>query len=158
MNSVYLEQLADKYNKYVIKKQGCWDWSGCKINGGYGSVRIGYPKIYAHRASWILFTRSEIPKGLFVLHKCDNPSCTNPKHLFLGTARDNNLDAISKGRHPTMGKSGEENHMSKLTKNQVLNIRDMVSRGIKHKEVAERYGISKSHVSTIAQHSCWRWL
>ena len=149
--------LKEKFEKKVIRQEGCWDWRGCKINGGYGSIRIGYPKFYAHRISWMIHY-GEIPNGLCVLHKCDNPPCTNPDHLFLGTIKDNNLDAISKNRHQTLGKSGEKNHMSKLTKKQVLCIRDMVSSGAKHKDVAERYGISRSHVSTIVQHTCWSWL
>jgi hypothetical protein len=153
------EELEERYNWYVIKAdQGCWEWFGHKHNYGYGQFRLKSRKyMYAHRASWIIHF-GEIPKGMHVLHKCDNPVCSNPDHLFLGTAKDNMLDAIKKRRHPTMGKSGEENHMSKLTKEQVLGIRKMVSSGFKHKPVAEKYGISVSHVSTIVQHTCWREL
>lgn len=155
MSQDYLINLEKKYNKYVIKQDGCWDWKGCKINGGYGSVRIGYPKIYAHRASWIL-TNGEIPKNMLVLHKCDNRSCTNPEHLFLGTTRDNVMDAVKKGRHPTIGKSGANNHMAKLTPEEVIDIREWVSKGFTGREIAERYGISASHVHTLAQRACWR--
>ena len=158
MDEIYLKKLTDKYNHYVMKKRGCWDWSGCKVNGGYGSVRIGYPKIYAHRVSWMIHNKSLIPNGLCVLHKCDNPSCTNPRHLFLGTLKDNNLDAISKGRHPTIGKAGKENHMTKLNSEEVLGIRDWIRKGFKHKDIAERYNISASHVSALGKHACRRAL
>lgn len=158
MNREYLKSISQKYKKYVIKQKGCWDWSGCKINGGYGSFRVGYPKIYAHRASWMIHNKQEIPKGLCVLHKCDNPSCTNPKHLFLGTQKDNNLDAIAKKRHPTFGKLGEENHRSKLKKEHILLIRKLAAEGLCQKEIAKRFDISYSHVSTIVQNTCWSWL
>lgn len=158
MDGIYLEKLTDKYNKYVIKKKGCWDWSGHKVNGGYGCIRIGYPKIYAHRVSWIIYNEKEIPTGMCVLHKCDNPSCTNPEHLFLGTPKDNILDAIKKGRHPTIGKSGINNHMAKLNPDKVNIIRSMIESGIKHMDISKVFNISKSHVSTIGKRACWRAL
>src|SRR5580692_5582206 len=76
---------------------GCWLWTGCKTNGSYGMFRYGGRRMGAHRAAFLIY-RSEIPAGLWVLHRCDIPSCVNPKHLFLGTPRDNTLDKISKGR------------------------------------------------------------
>lgn len=76
----------------------CWTWVGAINSNGYGQLNgpLGN-RIYAHRASYEMFI-GPIPKGLFVLHHCDNRKCINPSHLFIGTLKDNTQDAISKGR------------------------------------------------------------
>lgn len=99
--------LIDRFTeKYVIdEKTGCWNWTAAKNNAGYGMIHPGGPKknnVLAHRVSWRLF-KGAIPihesyHGMCVLHKCDNPGCVNPDHLFLGTNKDNVADCISKGR------------------------------------------------------------
>ena len=83
--------------KYYIAENGCWEWMGGRNRFGYGSFNIGRIT-FAHRASWILH-ESDIPSDMLVLHKCDNPGCVNPKHLFIGTNQDNTRDAVKKGRH-----------------------------------------------------------
>lgn len=81
---------------------GCWEWQGHRKKFGHGSFgRSGL----AHRHSWKLF-RGPTPNGLCVLHKCDNPPCVNPNHLFLGTIRDNNEDRSTKGRNGINGNAG----------------------------------------------------
>ena len=77
---------------------GCWIWKGSMTRGGYGHFVISGKHYRAHRAAWI-FTNGEIPKGLNVLHKCDNPPCVNPEHLFTGTLKDNAQDMLQKGRY-----------------------------------------------------------
>ncbi len=77
----------------------CWEWMGTKNRGGYGSFLHSYQvKKGAHQISWEIHY-GPIPSGLCVLHKCDNPGCVNPEHLFLGTKRDNTLDMVKKRRH-----------------------------------------------------------
>jgi hypothetical protein len=86
------------------KKSKCWEWYGVKDKRGYGQTGRNDKYIGAHRLSWTLY-RGEIPKGMHVLHRCDNPPCVNPDHLFLGTNSENQLDSVSKGRHPNTRKT-----------------------------------------------------
>ncbi len=92
--------VDERYLWHVIKRGGgqCWSWSGAKDSRGYGTLNggNGVPK-RAHRISWEIHF-GEIPAGLGVLHKCDNPECSNPDHLFLGTQKQNALDMSAKGR------------------------------------------------------------
>jgi hypothetical protein len=83
-----------------VDKRGpddCWNWKASRVKG-YGQIRISETEVIrAHRVAWE-YTRGPIPDGLFACHKCDNPSCCNPSHLFLGTAQDNADDKVAKGR------------------------------------------------------------
>src|SRR5437867_3583750 len=110
---------------------GCWVWLGMKDPGGrgqfpYGIFKIKNHRYKAHRVAWEL-AKGPIPKGLCVLHKCDNPPCVNPDHLFLGTKGDNFADARAKGR--LIALRGEEASMAKLTWKQVREIREKHASG-----------------------------
>jgi hypothetical protein len=82
----------------VHKTNSCWYWEGCKNPKGYGLLGPTRPERRAHRFSWMIHN-SVIPNGLQVCHTCDNPSCVNPEHLFLGTNYLNHLDKVNKKRH-----------------------------------------------------------
>lgn len=100
---------------------GCWLWIGGVASKGYGRFNIGNrEQVQAHRFSWELHY-GKIPDGLWALHRCDNPPCVNPEHLFLGTCRDNHQDMIQKGRKVTF--VGEEGSNVRLTENQIEAIR-----------------------------------
>jgi len=80
-----------------VTSTGCWEFQGYKDEKGYGKIRVGKRIRRAHRYSYEL-AKGPIPKGMYVCHKCDNPSCCNPDHLFLGTPKGNTQDMIRKDR------------------------------------------------------------
>lgn len=135
-------------------KDACWIWTGARRNGGYGNIRVNGKRLPASRLSWILHN-GEIPDGYQVCHKCDNPPCCNPLHLFLGTPRDNVHDMISKGRQAT-GKAVASH--SRLTEDQVREIRRHIASGKGLRHIGRMYGISCSSVIKIRDGITWKHL
>jgi len=91
--------LEDRLWSRVDRSGDCWVWTGQRLPAGYGQLRCGgRRRIYTHRLAWTL-AYGEIPAGLFVLHRCDNPPCCNPAHLWLGDAGDNIRDCFAKNRN-----------------------------------------------------------
>lgn len=119
---------------------------------GYGRIQMNGKKHFAHRASWRAF-HGEIPDGLFVLHKCDVRCCVNPEHLFLGTNSDNMLDAYAKGR---IDRSGERNINAKLTVQDVLDILDAASKGVRVIELAKKYSMLPWGIRRVISRENWR--
>lgn len=138
---------------------GCWHWLGCTNKDGYGvawgGVILGKRRITsAHRISFELFT-GPIPEGLCVCHKCDNPKCVNPDHLFLGTSKENTADRDRKGRGA--GPRGEVNGQSKLTESSVAEIRKLFSEcGFTRTKLSLVFGVSRSLVSRIVSGQLWK--
>jgi hypothetical protein len=127
----------------------CWEWQRSRRTHGfpYGMCMRKGKLSATHRLSWEL-NYGPIPDGLWVLHKCDNPPCCNPKHLFLGTRMDNVADCIRKGR---AGVCDGENHPScKLSDSDVEAIRELRKTGTKLTDIAARYNVSTTTVSRIA--------
>jgi hypothetical protein len=145
----------------VDKSGECWLWTGGMSPSGYGNVgstagnkRRGFATRAAHRISWIL-TFGEIGDGLCVCHRCDNPPCVNPAHLFLGTHLDNNRDMINKGRDRKNPRRGEAHHQAKLTEDAVLSIRELSRNGVPRAELAARFGVAQSGISKITLRQTW---
>lgn len=140
-------------------KQGapdeCWEWQASKSKG-YGQLSSHKSKspYKAYRLSWEL-ANGNIPDGMEVCHKCDNPSCVNPAHLFLGTHRENMLDAFHKGRLRMYkwGK-GENSNSAKLTMDQVRALRNDYASGMTYLQLAKKYSIS--NVGRIVRNVVYR--
>jgi hypothetical protein len=124
----------------------CWEWTGTK-NKKFKHGRVGkdYKLVLAHRLSWEL-TNGPIPEGICVCHKCDNPPCCNPNHLFLGTKKDNMQDMIKKGRSNYL--NGEAHGSAKLTTAQVLEIL-RVGKARTSTEWAAEFGVSRSCIKHV---------
>ncbi len=132
----------------------CWEWQAGKDRDDYGQFWITNTNWRAHRVAWIL-TFGPIPKGLHCCHHCDNPGCCNPYHLFLGTAKDNAVDAARKGRKAR----GEGHGNSKLTKEEVLEIRKLHAAGeVTLDDLADEFGVSNVAISRIVRRKNWAWL
>lgn len=138
----------------VAKSDGCWTWTAGRHEYGYGVFGDRNHKvIYAHRYSYELAFGS-IPDGLFVLHKCDNPPCVRPDHLFLGTHDDNMEDSAKKGR-----KKGERACYVKLTEPQVQLIRQRFDSGLEScGQIANDFPVGKSQVWLIGRRKLWSHL
>jgi hypothetical protein len=141
-----------------IKKQdGCWIWQGAKTSSGYGVIRINGQQHYAHRLVNRIFNETSTQKKPFVCHKCHEPSCVNPEHLYLGSHEDNMEDAKDNGE---IGKSrliGEDHGTSKLTKNNVLEIRNKYETGdYTHQQLADEYNIGRSQIGKILRGENWQ--
>lgn len=136
-------------------EDACWGWSKKTYGFGYAnfSYRVsgsdGRPKqiyISAHRASWEIHF-GPVPDGLFVLHSCDNPSCTNPNHLFLGTQLDNMRDRHQKGRVGYIAK--------KLRPTDIPVIRSQISEGLSDARIAARFAVSGGAIWAIKKGRTW---
>lgn len=151
---------VERFWSFVKKTDGCWIWSGANV-AGYGALSVpeGMER-RAHRFSWVLHYGA-IQQGLDVLHRCDNPPCVRPDHLFLGTALDNARDMASKGRsgatkHPEKISRGESRPASKLTEKDVVNIRRLHADGKTQKEIAQKYNVTSALISGIVRKVGWK--
>lgn len=130
----------------------CWLWLGPRDRKGYGTTHLGGSRQRgAHQAAW-LFANGPIPQGLWVLHKCDNPPCVRPDHLFLGTSDDNIMDMIRKDRHAY----GSRKPKAKLTEIDIVEIRRLCSNGTPYRPIAARFGVSLSLIGLICRRKRWR--
>jgi hypothetical protein len=146
--------LLDRFEARFRKRDGCWNWTASLNNKGYGQFyrddkRRAYP---AHRMSYELY-KEKIPEGMNVLHKCDNPRCVNPDHLFLGTQQDNVSDMWAKNRARPGVSKGENHGMSKLTNDLVSEIRSSEENG---PAIARRLNISTTQVYDIRNRKIWK--
>jgi len=172
------ELFAKLLNQRVtVRASGCWEWVSSKNPSGYGMVHLRGQRFLAHRAAIYAF-RGVDPGPMLVCHKCDNPSCCNPEHLFLGTAADNTRDFIAKGRNQsgdahwtrrlphlvargsshasrTLGTGfysrGESHYMSKLSDAQVEEVRMLLASGLSLGALASRYAVSKPTIWKISK-------
>lgn len=172
-------QYADRFWRRIEKTDGCWFWRGPYYRNGYGILyvppRPGLSRrLMVHRVSWTL-NRGVIPDGMMVLHRCDNRGCVRPDHLFLGTAMDNARDMAAKGRqvfqrhperaprgdrngsrtHPERRPRGELNKMARLSRVDVILIRNKRAAGLSARQIGLQHGVSRSNVHGIVTGRLW---
>lgn len=148
--------LIDRFFEGVGKKtpEGCILWGRSLKAGWHGQIgkgKRGRGMLVASRVSFEIFI-GPIPEGMSVLHRCDNPACINPVHLFLGTQKDNMQDMWSKGR----GSLGEKHYLAKITADDVRAIRRRADEGEEQKSLAKEFNISKANVCLIVSRSRWK--
>lgn len=161
----WAKSFEERFWEKVQKGYGCWLWVGARNQNGYGlayrKVRGENRNLLAHRISYEL-TFGKIPAGLFICHHCDNPPCVNPKHLFAGTARDNNLDRDRKGRRrpPTFRSPvGKDHPGAKLTEAQVQEIRRLRDlNGWGHRRISMRLNLPRGAVDGVVRRLSWKQL
>jgi hypothetical protein len=157
--------LTKKFWERVIKTNGCWKWEGSKVVKGYGRIKLNGKAYPAHRLSWEIHY-GPIPSGLCVCHKCDNPPCTNPDHLFLGTHADNQHDCFLKGRRakglkngkytrPNRTPRGETHPRSNLTESDIKEIRKL-KYTMTQNALAIKFKTPQTNISLILRDLAWK--
>ena len=145
--------LEKRFWSKVRKTNNCWFWTAYLNNKGYGVFRLNGKDQKAHRVSYKL-NIGKIPKDLFVCHHCDNPGCVNPKHLWVGTAKDNAHDMIKKGRLFTP--RGEKCGLAKLKNKDIQKIRDFYyEKGKSQQEISYLFGVSQVAISLVTRGKTW---
>lgn len=146
-----IKSTEEKFWSHVEKTETCWNWIGSTNGNGYGKMQINGKLCRVHRVLWeIRF--GPIPEGMMVCHCCDNRRCVRPEHLFLGTQRENLIDAAKKNRITSQSQ--------KLTTEQVLEIRKRIEEGERGilTVLARKYGVSVVTISDIKRKATWKYL
>ena len=155
-------QVIRRFWSKVKLGDKCWEWQAGVNHGGYGQFTITLSTmrdttVLAHRVAWML-VRGSVPVGKCLCHKCDNPRCVNPDHMFIGTRADNNRDMFRKGRGSCIRAKGEAHGMSVMTADAVYAIRALTDNGNDQRAVARKFGISQSQVGRIHRRESWAHL
>lgn len=143
----YIEIMKKAFEIFFTKTEYCWKWNGHtrgRKNMNYGSFTFRGKDIMAHRASYFIY-KGEIPNNMLVLHKCDNPPCVNPDHLWLGTYLENQRDKMSKNRH-----RGE-----KLNIDKVKEIKNLLRMGVLGTRICKDFNISTTTLHSIKKGKTW---
>lgn len=167
------EQLVDYFCKKVDIFQSpdvCWEWKGEKTKAGYGRCRLirkdskSHDEL-AHRLSYRIHMGEDIPAKMCICHKCDNPACVNPTHLFLGTDKDNSDDKVKKNRQ-AQGENfreiikkviprGEKHYLAKFSANDIKDICELRMLGLNFEEIAYIFNVSFTTVFNIVKKKTW---
>lgn len=153
-----LKEQRRFWDKVDIKNPDqCWQWMAFCDRYGYGRFMLDGKAVSAHRLSacWagILV---DMNSQLHVCHSCDNTSCVNPQHLFVGTHQDNMADRDNKGRHICVSQPGSQHGMSKLDEDDVRQIRMLRQQGLTQRVIANQFGVTRSMISYIVNNKNWQ--
>lgn len=150
---VLTEKDINRFWSHVKKNapSDCWEWQAFKLRGGYGKFQHSKRSLLAHRVA-LQIRIGPIPEGMLACHICDNRSCCNPDHLFVGSYADNRRDCNSKGRHA----HGEKSPSAKLTAEQVCQIRaDYAGGGYSFVTLGAKYSIGRTAAQEIVKRHTW---
>jgi predicted DNA-binding protein (UPF0251 family) len=145
--------MENRFLKYVDKTDTCWLWKG-HVVGNYGQFRVIDKKCRAHRVAYELWVDS-IPEGLLVRHKCDIPLCVKPEHLELGTHKDNSNDMVQRGRSYKV--KGLSHHSSKLTADDINEIKILNGFDMSQREIANILNVSQVTISNAVKANELKW-
>lgn len=141
----------ERFEECFERSEGCWEWQRSTFGGGYGRFMVDRCLMPASKAAY-LFYKGDVPDGMYVCHKCDNPKCVNPDHLFLGTPAENSKDMVEKDRQA----KGENNGNSRLTETQVIQIRQLRRDGLSSRKIGTMFDVSTTTVLNIEHEKQWR--
>lgn len=152
MHPQYSAKSIARFWSYVDRSGDCWLWLRGKDKDGYGKFCADRKGVKAHRFAFEV-SKHEIPQGMKVCHSCDNPTCCNPDHLWLGSTKDNNKDKANKGR----ANKGEDRYNAKLTECSVREIRSLLLAGVlSQHSIAVRFGVSLALINNVAIGKAWK--
>lgn len=145
------------FEKQLIRKsisdKGCWIWTGKRDSFGYGL--FGKKIKRAHRVSWE-YHNGSIPHKKFICHKCDNPPCFNPNHLFIGTAKTNAIDKELKNRHPRTSNWGTKSKTNKLSIKDVIKARELYKLGCSFIDISKNTNVCSSTIRRAILGISWK--
>lgn len=149
-----------KFSWDRVDKRGeddCWEWTGSRNRWGYGACQYGGKCVNASRAAYI-DSFGEILGGLVVCHKCDNPACCNPRHLFAAAQADNLTDCRNKGRARYLYGSGHPRPTAKLSEDDVRLAKKLYASGVTQTSIARQMGVNSATISRAVRGYCWAHL
>lgn len=146
------EQFAAKFHASYQTGEGCWEWAQTKFANGYGAVCYGGRVLQAHRVSYVL-EHGSVETSKFVCHKCDNPACVRPDHLFLGTQKQNMADMLTKGRGNV--RHGEYSGSAKLNDGKVRFARIAHQCGMTYTRIGQIFGVSYKTIEQAVKRQRW---
>lgn len=146
------ERLMEQVRFVGATDADCWEFTGYRNPRGYGRMSVRSRLVLTHRLAYEE-AAGPVPDGLCVLHRCDNPPCCNPSHLFLGTRAENNADKIAKGRAVII--RGERQGGAKLTDCDVRAIRRLHREGATKLGLSKRFGVSRPVISGVIEGTLW---
>ena len=153
-SQVFQQRFWDKVCASGV--DACWEWRGSRTKKGYGRVATPIGSRSAHRvAAFISGVLVDLKSQNHVLHRCDNPPCCNPSHLFLGSNADNVADRVAKGRSGLAPCHGESNGMAKLSLEEVYAIRRLANINLSQSEISKAYGLRQPAISRIVSGKRW---